>query len=156
MELKKAARQEWEKLNNPSHHVLGFTYDEKHRHEKFILTERSNVLPVLVDLKITKQMCFDIIKDAGIKLPRTYELGYPNANCIGCVKATSPSYWNHVRRQHPDIFNERAEQSRRIGARLVRIKNERRFLDELKVTDKGRDMKKFKIDCGIFCEEDDE
>jgi hypothetical protein len=95
-------------------------------------------------------MCFDIITSAGITLPRVYSMGYPNANCIGCVKATSPTYWNHVRRMHPDQFIERAEQSRRLGVKLVRYKGKRIFLDELPDNAKGRGMKSY--ECGIFCD----
>lgn len=153
MELKKRARQEWEKDNHVDWHVLGFTADEKRRHDRFVLTERSNLLPVLIDANITKNDCYNIIRSAGIELPRIYSLGYPNANCIGCVKATSSTYWNHVRAMHPDVFDARAAQSREIGARLVRYKGKRMFLDELPADAKGRSMKSMDIECGIFCEE---
>ncbi len=150
MLLKKGARYEFERKNDIDWHVLGFTVDEKHRHEKFITTERSNVIPILIDEKLTKGHCFDIIEAARIKLPLTYRLGYPNANCIGCSKASGVTYWNHVRKVHPCIFNQRAEQSRRIGAKLVRLKGERIFLDELPVNAKGNKMKSY--ECGIFCD----
>lgn len=153
IELKKRARQDWEAENRADWHVLGFTADEKTRHNRFVLTERSNVLPVLIDQGVTKTDCYAILQDAGLTLPRVYRMGYPNANCIGCVKATSPTYWNHVRQQHPDVFQDRAEQSRRLGARLVRVDNRRLFLDELDPAAKGRSMKSMDIDCGIFCEE---
>lgn len=152
-ELKKKARIDWEKNNHADWHVLGFTSEERSRHEKFILTERDNLLPVLIDHGLSKQDCFDIITKAGIELPYIYKLGYPNANCIGCVKAQSPTYWNLVRRTFPEIFNERAKLSREIGCRLVRVKGERLFLDELDPNAKGRPLKKMVIDCGIFCEE---
>ena len=151
--LKKHARQEWEKHNHVDFHVLGFTADEHKRHERFVLTERENVLPVLIDAKITKDDCYRILIEAGLELPRVYLEGYPNANCIGCVKATSPTYWNHVRQTRPNIFAERAEQSRRIGAKLVRVGGERIFLDELDPNAKGRPMKGLDFECGIFCEE---
>jgi len=153
LELKKYARQEWEKENHTDWHVLGFTADERKRHDRFVLTERSNVLPVLIDEGITKADCYQILERAGIKLPRIYSMGYPNANCIGCVKATSPTYWSHVKSVHPKIFEERAEQSRRIGARLVRYKGKRMFLDELPEGAKGNSMKNMDIECGLFCEE---
>jgi hypothetical protein len=153
IELKKMARRQWEENNHVDWHVLGFTLDEKKRSDKFILGERSNLIPVLIDEGITKQQCFQIVRDAGIELPEIYKLGYPNANCIGCVKATSPTYWNHVRKMHPDVFAERAKQSRDIGARLVRVKGERIFLDELDQKAKGRPMKNMDFECGIFCEE---
>lgn len=153
MELKKGARQQWEKRNQADWHVLGFTYEEKKRHDNFVRSERENLIPVLINESITKSDCYRIIQDAGIDLPRIYHLGYPNANCIGCVKATSPTYWNHVRKVHPDVFQQRAEQSRRIGARLVRHKGERMFLDELPSDAKGNAMKNLDFECGIFCEE---
>lgn len=156
VKLKKEARQQWEDRNPPHDAVLGFTADEMHRHKRFIMTERY-IIPILIDAKITKEDCFQILRDAGIELPRVYKMGYPNANCIGCVKATSPTYWNHVRKNHPEIFQQRAEQSRNMGkkgAKLVRVKGKRIFLDELPPDAKGRPMKSMKsIECGIFCEE---
>lgn len=148
--LKKEARYQFERANKIDWHVLGFTAEEKDRHERFVKGERANVLPILIDAGLTKQDCFDIIQSYDIELPRVYKLGYPNANCIGCVKATSPTYWNHVRRMHPEIFEARAVQSRRIGARLVRYKEKRIFLDELPAEAKGRKMKSY--ECGIFCD----
>ena len=156
LELKKFARQEWEKHNEVDWHVLGFTADEKKRHDRFVLTERSNVIPVLIDNGVTKAECYAILTNAGIRLPRVYELGYPNANCIGCVKATSPTYWSHVRSVHPEVFEKRAKQSRDIGARLVRFKGRRIFLDELPKGATGRPMKSMDFECGVFCEEKDE
>ena len=131
LELKKVARQEWENANHHDWIVLGFTADERDRAERFQKTERKNLLPVLIGAGITKSDCFRILFAADIEKPAIYDMGYPNANCIGCVKATSPTYWNHVRMMHPAVFDERAEQSRRLGARLVRVKNQRLFLDEL-------------------------
>jgi len=151
--LKKEARQHWEQHNPHDLIVLGFTYEELKRHERFVLTERSNVLPVLIDLQITKADCYRIIQDAGLVLPRIYLQGYPNANCIGCVKATSPTYWNHVRAVHPEVFEDRSKLSRELGCRLVRVKGERIFLDELDPKAKGHPMKGLDFECGIFCEE---
>jgi hypothetical protein len=153
IELKKEARRQWEEKHNPDYHVLGFTVDEKTRHDRFVLGERDNVIPVLIDAGLSKGDCFKIVQNAGIALPRVYLQGYPNANCIGCVKATSPTYWNHVRKVHPEVFDERAVMSRRLGAKLVRVNNERLFLDELDPDATGRPMKTMNIECGIFCEE---
>lgn len=153
IELKKQARQAWEQENHAHWHVLGFTADERKRHERFVLSERENVLPVLIEAGLTKQDCYSILRAEGLELPRIYALGYPNANCIGCVKATSPTYWNHVRKMHPDVFDRRAEQSRALGARLARHKGQRVFLDELPADAKGRPMKGLDFECGIFCEE---
>lgn len=153
IELKKRARQEWEQTNRADWHVLGFTVDERNRFDRFVATERSNVLPVLINAGLTKQDCLDIIVRAGIAPPRAYSKGFPNANCIGCVKATSPTYWSLVRKEYPLVYADRAAQSRALGARLVRYKGRRMFLDELPEDAKGRPLKNMQIDCGIFCEE---
>lgn len=151
--LKKEARQDYERHHNVVWHVFGFTVEEKKRHERFVLTERSNVLPVLIDAGITKQDCIDRLQGAGVNPPRLYAEGYPNANCVGCVKATSPTYWNLVRQTRPEVFMERAKQSRRLGVRLCRYNGKRIFLDELPADAKGKSLKSMNIDCGIFCEE---
>lgn len=152
--LKKVARQQWEDRNPHQWMVMGFTANEQTRHDNFVLTERSNLLPILIEAGLTKEDCFQLIADAGIELPLMYRLGYPNANCIGCVKATSPTYWNHVRKVHPEVFADRAEQSRRLGCTLVRVKGERIYLDELDPLAKGRPMKSLRMpECTIFCEE---
>lgn len=151
--LKKEARQDYERQHDVAWHVLGFTADEKQRHERFVLTERSNVLPVLIDAGLTKSDCAARLIAAGVALPRVYAEGYPNANCIGCVKATSPTYWNLVRRTRPEVFAARAEQSRRLGARLVRYRGKRVFLDELPADAVGRPLNTMTVECGVFCEE---
>lgn len=151
--LKKQARQQFERRHHIDWHVLGFTTDERRRYDRFVLTERENVLPVLIDAGLTKQDCIGRLEAAGIAPPRVYAEDYPNANCIGCVKATSPTYWNLVRRTRPEVFAARAEQSRRLGARLVRYQGKRIFLDELPPEAVGRPLKSMNIECGIFCEE---
>lgn len=94
---KREARQQWEANNHFDWLVMEFTADEKKRSDLFRLTERSNFLPVLVDDGITREDCFRIIMNHGLELPRTYAIGWPNGNCPGCVKATSPTYWNFTR-----------------------------------------------------------
>lgn len=153
LELKKEARKQWEQKNKVDWHVLGFTFDEQGRAERFKKGERKNLLAVLVDEQLTKGDCFGELIKAGIDVPEIYKLGYPNANCIGCVKATSPTYWNHVRKIHPEVFEARALQSRGIGARLVRVKGERIYLDELGPDARGQAMKSMDFECGNFCEE---
>ena len=156
LELKKKARQEWEQDNNPDYTVLGFTSEETKRANRFRLTERDSLLTPLIDEGYDKQWCFNVLTEAGIELPAIYKLGYPNANCIGCVKAGSATYWNLVRETFPDVFEKRAIQSRDIGAKLAYYKGERLFLDELNPKAKGRDLKNYDFECGIFCEEDDD
>lgn len=129
--------------------INNFIKEEKDRFDSFQLNERPASLYILADT--TKGECFEMIMDAGIKLPDMYLMDYPNANCPGCVKATSPTYWNHVRVKHPLVFKQRCEMSRRLGVRLVRYKGKRIFLDELPPDAKGRSMKNMNFECGIFC-----
>lgn len=153
MILKREARQIWERENKIDHHVFGFTLEEKDRHDRFVAGERSNVLPILIDEKVSRQDAAEIINLAGIELPFIYKL-LPNANCIGCVKSASPTYWNIIRKHFPETFKRRSELSREIGAKLVKISGERRFLDELTEEDKGRPLNLLKMpECGLFCEE---
>lgn len=157
-QLKKKARAQWE-AENTRHGmsgwmVFGFTADEKARHDKFVMTERQNVIPVLIDLGYTKQDCMNIVASHGIKLPEMYALGFPNANCIGCIKATSPTYWNHVRKHFPAVFWQRALLAAQLGVRLVRYKGERIFLHHLPEDAQGRPLASLVMpECGIFCEE---
>jgi len=152
--LKKQARQQWEADAVMAWHVFGFTAEEQKRHDMFTLTERDNVLPVLIDAGMTKQDCADMVASAGIALPRVYAEGYPNANCIGCVKATSATYWNLVRQTRPEVFQQRAEQSRRLGVKLARWRGQRIYLDELPFDAVGHPLKSLKMpECGIHCEE---
>lgn len=151
-ELKKAARYEWELKNRPDWTVMGFTKEERGRFDNFQINERPSSIYILENT--TKAECFQIVNDAGIKLPEIYLMGYPNANCVGCVKATSPTYWNHVRKMHPEIFQQRAEQSRNMGTngcKLVRVNGKRIFLDELDPNAKGQPLKNMNFECGIFC-----
>ena len=150
MLLKKQARYEFELLHDIDWHVLGFTIDEIDRHERFTKFERVNVIPILIENKLTKGDCFEILGRAGINLPEIYKVGFPNANCIGCVKSQSPTYWNLVREKFPLVFKEREEQSRRIGCKLVKIKGINSYLDELKESDRGGKIRSY--ECGIFCD----
>jgi hypothetical protein len=61
-QLKKEARYEWQEKNKPDWHVLGFTFNEKGRHDMFVISELPNVIPVLIDAEITKGDCFGILK----------------------------------------------------------------------------------------------
>jgi hypothetical protein len=114
-------------------HVFGFTFDERKRVREF--TARNPdlfLLWVLVDHGITKEDCYWELQNAGIILPVMYQQEFDNNNCPGCVKASSPWYWDKIRTLYPDVFNRRCIQSRAINCRLVEIHHhERIFLDEL-------------------------
>jgi hypothetical protein len=52
----------------------------------------------LIEMGLKKADTHAILKQHGIKRPWVYEIGMPNGNCPGCVKATSPNYWALIRR----------------------------------------------------------
>lgn len=147
-ELKKLPRVAFQRDSDT--HVFGYTVEERKRAASF--EDANPALAVdwmLIDQGVTKQDCKDALAAAGIALPAMYELGFEHNNCIGCVKSTSTGYWNRVRRLFPDVFDRRARQSRLIGARLVRVKGVRVFLDELPLEEHDPDDD---IDCGPVCQ----
>jgi hypothetical protein len=115
-------------------HVFGYTADqrdvERFANFKANYPEVTAVAP-LIERGITKAGCLALMQNVGIAPPRIYALGFPNANCIPCVKATSPDYWSLVRLRFPEQFARAAKLSREIGCRLARINDERVFLDEI-------------------------
>ena len=151
-ELKKLVRQRFERDDDI--HIFGYTVDEHSRAARF---EGNNPELscewMLIDSFIRKKDCHRILREAGIEPPVMYSLGFEHNNCLGCVKATSPGYWNRTRREFPDAFARRARQSRDINARLVRVNGERIFLDELDPSE-GLDEPDGNIECGPFCEMD--
>lgn len=73
----------------------------------------------LIELGLKKKDTHAILRQHGVRRPWVYEIGMPNGNCIGCVKASSPAYWALIRQWFPATFARRNEQARRFGARLV-------------------------------------
>lgn len=67
--------------------VLGYTAEEQPRLDDWLedWPDRPIIAP-LIERGLTKEDCKAMVERAGIRLPMMYELGYDNANCIGCVK----------------------------------------------------------------------
>lgn len=147
-EMKKIPREKYAHADDI--HIFGYTADELKRAVDF--EERNPSLYVewiLIEEMITKQQCLQLLSDAGIELPAMYALGFDHNNCLACVKATSPGYWNRTRRLFPEVFLNRALQSRRLGVRLCRLKGKRIFLDELPP---DADAPDDDIECGPVCQ----
>lgn len=128
MELKKRVRQEWVRtIDEPLTYVWGYDREEKKRAERL---DASNVEAVnefpLIERGLSKADCHAICADIGLKRPKMYDLGYPNNNCIGCVKG-GMGYWNKIRKDFPEVFARRAAQERAIGHSCINGV----FLDEL-------------------------
>ena len=149
VEMKKIPRFKFERPDDIQ--IFGLTADEGQRIQTFRGNNPDLRLDwILRDNFVTKQDCYNRLHVNNIELPVLYSLGFKNNNCIGCVKATSPAYWDNVRSRFPDVFQRRAEQSRRFGVRLTRVKGVRIFLDALPVADFSR-YKQEDISCGPEC-----
>ena len=149
VEMKKVPRFAYQRPDDI--HIFGFTKGEEKRAAG--LQKRNPELSLewpLIEAGMDKRSCFRMLADAGIVVPEMYRLGYANNNCRGCVKATSPGYWNKVRQDFPEQFDERARRSRELGVRLVRVRNDRIFLDELKPSDATPYAGEY-ISCGPDC-----
>lgn len=146
--LKKQVRRDWEALN-PEHHtyVWGYDVNEKHRADSIIkaLSDYDHEFP-LIEQGLTKSECHGIADKLGLKRPLMYDLGYPNNNCIGCVKG-GMGYWNKIRIDFPKVFERRAKLEREIGHSCINGV----YLDELE-PDRGRMDMEVMEDCTIACQ----
>lgn len=146
--LKKEVRKKWER-ENPDHHIYvwGFDVNEKHRADRIVetMTDYEHEFP-LIEHNLTKEEVHGIAEKLGIKRPRMYDLGYPNNNCIGCVKG-GKGYWNKIRVDFPEVFEARAKLEREVGHSCINGC----FLDELPL-DVGNMSKEIMEDCTIACQ----
>jgi len=132
LELKVKPRLAFERPDDL--HVFGYTYDQRDIARAEALVEHYPDLQLkfpLIEQQLSKAACLDMVGRAGIQPPLTYALGFPNANCLPCVKATSPAYWALVRQEFPDRFARMVKISRELGVKLTRIKGVRSFIDEI-------------------------
>jgi len=149
--LKKVPRYAFQRHDDL--HVFGYTVEQRERERARRAIESNPELAFefpLIDAMLTKQDCYAMLNEVGIRLPAMYQLGFDNNNCIGCVKASSPRYWNRVRQHFPDVFARRATQERRVNYALCRVGGEPVFLDELPETaveDDGVDLS-----CSLLCQ----
>ena len=148
-ELKKAVRIAFQKPTD--HHIFGYCAEEADRWGDFLDANNIAAGAPLIERGLTHADCLAMVQDAGIALPTMYLLGYQHNNCIGCCKATGQGYWNKIKIDFPAVFDRMAKESRRLGARIIRIHNERSFLDELQ-PNTGDYQNEPEIQCGIFCE----
>lgn len=158
-ELKKEVRFKLEEEMKPnlfednptiSNQIHGFEWDIKQITRAIDYAKDysyTNPLFPLIEEKLTKENCAQIILDAGIKLPTMYELGYNNNNCIGCVKG-GKGYWNKIRTDFPEAFERMAKAERIAGHSCINGT----FLDELNPED-GRTLKPIVPSCSVVCED---
>lgn len=85
----------------------------------------------LIAAGMTKANCHGLLLNAGIRRPRVYDLGFPNGNCPGCVKSSSPYYWAAIRLHFPKVWEVRVDQDRRFGRNRLMLHGKRVCLDQL-------------------------
>ncbi len=151
-ELKFAPRMDFQLPSDT--HLWGYTADKADAKRFTNMQENYPALKQrapLVEMGLKKTDTHAILAEQGVRRPYVYEIGMPNGNCLGCVKATSPNYWALIRKHFPDVFARRADQARRFNVRLTRIKGVRTFIDEIPA-DWPTDMGKRGFGgCGFHC-----
>lgn len=110
-ELKRAVRLKWQRENDYGFQVFGFDIDEPKRAKAMTLNyPTANAIYPLLLHGLNKEMCIEILKDAGIEIPRAYKWGFRNNNCLGtgCVQG-GIGYWQHMKKVKPENFDAMAE-----------------------------------------------
>lgn len=147
--LKKDVRKAIEKEVDFDGQVFGFEFSKKEVNRAIRFAQQygdSKPLYPLIDSKMTKEQCAELLLRNGIELPKMYQLGFHNNNCIGCIKG-GMGYWNKIREHFPDRFERMAKAERIAGHSCIKGK----FLDELKPNE-GKHQAPILPDCGTFCE----
>lgn len=153
-ELKKQVRYKLEKeLGSWEGQVWGFDFDPKEINRAIRFKQQypdTKPLFPLIEKQITKQDAMGMLWKAGIEIPAMYKMGYNNNNCIGCVKG-GMGYWNKIRKDFPEVFNQMAQIERDVGATCLKDKDGRIFLDELP-TWRGDPVEEIIPDCSLICQ----
>lgn len=152
-ELKRNVRFRVEKEVPYKAQIFGFEFSPKEINRALRFLEQypaaKGEFP-LIEHEITKSEALHMLEREGIERPTMYKLGYSNNNCIGCVKGGA-GYWNKIRVDFPEHFRRMAGLEREIGATCLRVKGEKKYLDELSPT-AGRRQKIVMPECGNFCD----
>lgn len=149
LELKKNVRREVEKTVDFDGQIFGFEFSKKEVNRAIRFAQQyPQAKPIypLIDRKMTKQQCAELLLRNGIELPAMYKLGFHNNNCIGCVKG-GKGYWNHIRKHFPETFEKMSDLEQKIGNSCIKGK----FLKDL-TENEGRHEPPIVPDCGTFCE----
>lgn len=149
--LKKDVRHELEEVYGETilNQVWGYEFDRKQVNRAIRHGEqypKTRPLFPLIEKGLDKNHCAAILLGAGIELPAMYRMGYSNNNCIGCVKG-GMGYWNKIRVDFPEVFEEMARVEREVGYSCINGV----FLDELNPR-RGRAPLEVMPSCGTLCE----
>lgn len=132
--------------------MWGFDLRERNRAERTVESnpQAEHEFP-LIDRNLSKEEVHGLFERTfDFPRPKMYDLGYPNNNCIGCVKG-GMGYWNRIRTDFPEVFESRAQLERLVGYSILKESDGTPlYLDEL---DPNRGDMNTEIfpDCGIMC-----
>lgn len=151
--LKKRVRKQWEEEHRDCDlvYVWGFDLKEQTRADRIVRAnlQAKHEFP-LIDKGLSKENVHGLFEKLfDIPRPRMYEMGYPNNNCIGCVKG-GMGYWNKIRVDFPEVFKSRSELERLVGYSMLKDKNGSIYLDELEPL-RGNMNTEIFPECGIMC-----
>lgn len=104
------------------HKVIGYSAREPDRVARMVgHCDAEGVIarfPV-IEAAVTKQQCADWVQcEMGVRPSAMYEWA-DHANCVGCVKG-GRAYWLAVARNHPDVFEQRAQLEEEFGHEIIR------------------------------------
>lgn len=151
--LKKRVRQEWEYEHRDYclTYIWGFDVNEVRRADNICsaMPQFEHIFP-LIDKHLSKSDVHGYFYNHfDFKRPLMYDLGYPNNNCIGCIKG-GMGYWNKIRVDFPDVFASRSQLEREIGFAILKDKNGPIYLDSLEPNRGDLNTEVFP-ECGVFC-----
>lgn len=149
LELKKNVRYKIESEIDYDGQIFGFEFSKKEVNRAIRFAQqypKAKPIYPLIERQISKQQCAELLLRNGIALPKMYDLGFHNNNCIGCVKG-GMGYWNHIRKHFPDVFNKMADLEQKVGNSCIKGK----YLKDLDES-QGRHEPPILPDCGTFCE----
>lgn len=152
--LKKRVRKEWEDAHRGYDitYIWGYDCNENARAERMVESNShaKHEFP-LIDKNLSKADVHDLfIRNFNFNRPLLYDSGYPNNNCVGCIKG-GMGYWNRIRKDFPEVFAKRAAMERKTGYSILKEPDgSPLFLDEL---DENRGNFETEIfpDCSIMC-----
>jgi hypothetical protein len=110
-ELKRDVRRKFSTHNQFAHQAFGFDIDETKRARSMKLNneETKPIFPLLL-YGYSKKDCIAIVQQAGIEVPRAYQYGLNNNNCLntGCIQG-GVGYWQKIKTLFPEKFEAMAQ-----------------------------------------------
>ena len=92
--------QYYRSLGGHVNQYVGIAYDEIHRMKHSRTDYVTNLYP-LIDSRLTRQGCIDLITEAGLPVP-------DKSGCYFCP-FNSTERWRHLLQRHPDLFERAIE-----------------------------------------------